>query len=273
MASNSDEYHLGTSTDEIERLGYQHQVWLDEAVDLWRKAGFTHGQQLLDLGCGPGFATSDLAHLVGSTGKVHAIDNSEHFLQSVNQRCQSQGVAHVTTHLSDVHQLPLLDGSLDGVFVRWLLCFVADPEKVIAEACRVLKPGKPIVIMDYFNYHAVQVFPARESIQALFKAYHTSAIKNGGSYDIGAKLPTLLQAQGFDVTVTKPICRIARPGDRLWHWVEMFNKNYVPKLVEQDLMTPETRQALEQDWREVSNISTALFFPPPMLGIVAYKQS
>ena len=39
----SDTYHLGTSQEELERLGYQHQVWLDVAVDLWREAGFKHG--------------------------------------------------------------------------------------------------------------------------------------------------------------------------------------------------------------------------------------
>ena len=62
MTSIPNQYHLGTSADEFERLGYQHQVWLDVTVELWRDAGFSHGEHLVDLGCGPGFTTTDLAH-------------------------------------------------------------------------------------------------------------------------------------------------------------------------------------------------------------------
>ena len=240
-------------------------------VELWRDAGFSHGQELLDLGCGPGFATLDLAHLVGSSGRVDAVDSSEHFLQVVRQQSQAHGLAHVTTHLGDVHALELPDSSVDGVFARWLLCFVADPQQVVAEAHRVLRPGKPLVLLDYFNYRAVQMFPPRASFRALFEAYYASATSHGGSYDIGNQLPAMLDAQGFTMSTIKPICRIANPGSRLWRWVELFNRNYVPKLVEQGLMTSEARTQLETDWQEASHSRTAFLFTPPMLGIGAHK--
>ena len=67
------DYVLGTHDEEIARLGLQHRVWRPRALDAWTRAGFTQGQTLLDVGCGPGHASVDLAELVGplSSGASH----------------------------------------------------------------------------------------------------------------------------------------------------------------------------------------------------------
>jgi SAM-dependent methyltransferase len=57
------EYVLGTNDEELARLGFQHRVWGEQAFALWERAGFAPGQTILDAGCGPGFATLDLARL------------------------------------------------------------------------------------------------------------------------------------------------------------------------------------------------------------------
>ena len=77
------DYVLGTHDEEIARLGLQHAVWRPRASDAWRRAGFTSGQTLIDLGCGPGFATLDLAEIVGPHGRVLAIDRSRRFLDAL----------------------------------------------------------------------------------------------------------------------------------------------------------------------------------------------
>ena len=70
------DYVLGTHDEEIERLALQHRVWRPRASDAWRRAGFTQGQTILDVGCGPGHATLDLAEIVGQSGRVVALDRS-----------------------------------------------------------------------------------------------------------------------------------------------------------------------------------------------------
>ena len=74
---NEKDYVLGTERAELERLGMQHQLWLAQAAEAWERAGFRPGQKLLDLGCGPGFATVDLAQRVGPRGQVVAVDIAE----------------------------------------------------------------------------------------------------------------------------------------------------------------------------------------------------
>jgi len=50
---NDKDYILGTHDEKIVRLGLQHRVWRPRALEAWRRAGFTLGQTLLDIGCGP----------------------------------------------------------------------------------------------------------------------------------------------------------------------------------------------------------------------------
>jgi SAM-dependent methyltransferase len=70
------EYILGTDRDELRRLELQHEVWLADARAICTRAGFAPGHTLLDLGCGPGYASFELAHIVGPTGKIIARDKS-----------------------------------------------------------------------------------------------------------------------------------------------------------------------------------------------------
>lgn len=271
MSDTGDRYHLGTSDEELARLGYQHQVWQEVTQRLWALAGFGPGQTLVDLGCGPGFATLELSRLVGRKGKVHAVDSASRYLAILEARLQAESLFNVRVHLDDVEDLPLADGAADGAFARWLLCFVEDPQRVCKEAARVLRPGGVFVAWDYFNYRAVGVFPERPAIRKLFDGYYRSALDHGGSYDVGQALPAMLIRSGFEIERLEPINRIARPGSPTWAWVSSFNAVYLPKLVESGLMTPGEADELRAAWAEAEADPATFFFPPPMLGIIARK--
>lgn len=265
-----DAYLLGTGAAELSRLGYQHQVWQDVTERLWAAAGFGFGQTLLDLGCGPGFTTLELARLTGSAGRVHAIDASARFIAHLKHSLEAGG-GHVDARTGDVHALDLPAASVDGAFARWLLCFVADPARVCAEVARVLRPGGVFVAWDYYNYLAVRVYPERAPIRRMFEAYRESTLRSGGSYDIGERLPGMLLATGFRIEQLLPINRVARPGSPTWRWVALFNANYVPKLVESGLLSADEAQEVQAAWRAAEQDPASFFFTPPMLGIVARK--
>jgi ubiquinone/menaquinone biosynthesis C-methylase UbiE len=271
MNDSQESYHLGTSDEELDRLGFQHQVWQDVTLKLWDKAGFDFGQDLLDLGCGPGFATLELARLVGSKGKVHAIDASEKFVSYLKNCIAAGGVSNIDAQSGDVHSIPMEDQQVDGVFARWLMCFVTNPQKVCDEVYRVLRPGGVFVAWDYFNYQAVGVFPGRDSFRKLFASYYQSATDHGGSYDIAQELPRMMHDSGMEVLHLEPVNRAARPGSLVWKWVSLFNTSYLPRLVEQGMMTEQETQQFRQDWAELESDPSAFFYPPPMLGIIARK--
>src|SRR6266496_2004890 len=87
MATERD-YVLGTHDEELERLGLQHRVWRPAVLDCWQKAGITLGKRVLDVGAGPGYATVDLAEIVGPTGEVVALERSKNFVRAMREACR-----------------------------------------------------------------------------------------------------------------------------------------------------------------------------------------
>ena len=271
MNQQAKDYMLGTSSEELDRLAYQHQVWAETTIDLWQRADFGPGQHILDLGCGPGFASLDLSRLTGPQGRVTGFDASQSFLRFLDSNAAAAGIENLDTRLGDVHQIQMDENSIDRIFVRWLLCFVERPQQVITEIQRLLRPGGRLAILDYFNYAAIRVCPHRDSIAALFKAYEASAVRNGGSYDIGAKLPAMISSAGLQLDELVPVCRVGRSGSRLWHWVNLFNQSYIPKLLADKALDNQWKNRFDRDWAELSADPAAFFFSPPMLGSVASK--
>src|SRR5262245_14213149 len=109
MATERD-YVLGTHDEEIDRLALQHSVWRSRATAAWRRAGFTRGQTLIDVGCGPGYATFDLADLVGPAGRVVAVDRSRRFLDVLERGARARGLDTIETL-----ELDLDDGDLPAL--------------------------------------------------------------------------------------------------------------------------------------------------------------
>ena len=67
------DYVLGTHNEEHARLGMQHSLWREFVLDAWNRAGIGAGSSVVVVGGGPGFATMDLAEIVGATGHVTAV--------------------------------------------------------------------------------------------------------------------------------------------------------------------------------------------------------
>ena len=269
MANNSEEYLLGSSEREIERLAYQHEVWFDATNELWKNAEIGLGNSVVDLGCGPGFCTFPLSRLVGSNGHIFAVDSSNKFASILQNGIKVNNANNISFHQNDACNLDLEDNSADVVFSRWLFCFLENPLETLAEVKRVLKPNGKLIIIDYFNYLAANIFPQNDALSKLFAGYLESVISHKGSYNIGNDLPQLIIESGLEIESLKPICRIARPNTRIWNWVELFNEVSTPSLVEQGIWSVEEKDNFETEWEKAKHNPATFFFTPPMIGIIA----
>src|SRR5438128_5052462 len=135
------DYVLGTHDEEIASLGLQHRVWRSVVLDCWEKAGITIGSRVLDVGAGPGYATVDLAEIVGPTGEVVAIERSNKFVRSMEKACRARSLTNVRIHEVDLMTDDLPAGHYDFSWCRWVLSFVSDPARSIKKIGRVLRTG------------------------------------------------------------------------------------------------------------------------------------
>lgn len=271
MSDTEQEYVLGTDDDELQRLGFQHQVWAEQTAQLWRRAGFAPGQRVLDLGCGPGYATADLAQLVGAEGAVFAVDVSRRFLSALERLIAARHLHNVQTFVQDAAALTLPPPGLDGAFARWVLSFTPDPAAVLARLRDALAPGARVAIFDYANYEAITLAPPSAVFDRVIAATGASVRASGGSFDVGRHLPSLLQANGFHVEYVAPIVRVARPGEALWSWPSTFFANFLPVLEARGFITVTDADAFRAVWAERSADPGAFLVTPTMVGVVARR--
>ncbi|RPI43437.1 MAG: methyltransferase domain-containing protein [Betaproteobacteria bacterium] len=104
------------------------------------------GETALDIGCGPGYLTREMAKQVGCNGRVIAIDTSEPMLDLA--RCRCAEFAQVEFSRADAAALPCEDASIDVAAAVQVYLFAADLDAVVREVARVLCPGGRVVIVD-----------------------------------------------------------------------------------------------------------------------------
>jgi ubiquinone/menaquinone biosynthesis C-methylase UbiE len=270
--ADEKEYVLGTDRAELERLGLQHQLWSAQAAAAWERAGFRRGDKILDVGCGPGFATADLAQRVGPRGRIVGVDISPRFLAHLEERARACGLANIHTVQGSVERLPIRQSDFDGAYARWVLCFVRRPAAVLTQVARRLKRGGVFVIQDYYQYENILIAPECDVFRRVFSAVHKSWRARGGDPDIGCRLPGLLRRAGFDVREIKPLVRLACPGSPLWDWPDTFFDIYLPSLVKTGFITSADERSFRREWAKRSRNPDAFFTSPPMLEIIAVKK-
>ena len=267
----TDDYILGTHDEELDRLGLQHQVWHPETTRLWAQAGFGPGQTILDAGCGPGFATVDLAGLVGAAGRVTGVDQDEGFVATTRARVAALGLTHVTAHVADIDAALPDPGPFDGVFLRWVLSFLPRPDRAIANLARALKPGAALLAMDYAHYRAARVFPAQPVLEQLFIEFDRANAGAGGSFDHGSGMAAWAIECGLSVSLLDPIVHAARPGGRHWYWFSEFCRVFVPSMVDRGQVDAAFANDVTQALRTTEQTPGAFFLTPPVLTMIARR--
>jgi ubiquinone/menaquinone biosynthesis C-methylase UbiE len=132
------------------------------------------GLSLLDVGCGPGTITADLAARVGP-GSVTAVDQFADVLNVARAEVQQRNLSNVSFATADVHRLDFPDDSFDVVHAHQVLQHVADPVHALGEMRRVCVPGGIVAARDA-DYSGFIWFPRLPALD--FLAGHLPA---GGS--------------------------------------------------------------------------------------------
>ncbi len=271
MSTGEREYVLGTNAAELDRLGLQHRLWADDARAIWRRAGFRTGQTLLDVGCGPGFATFELADIVGPTGGIIAIDESPRFLETLRGEVAARKAGNIDVRHGDVQALDLPPASIDGAYARWVLCFVREPERVVRAVARALRPGAIFAVQDYFNYLALTLAPRSDVCTRVVDAIGRRWRAHHGDPDLVGRLPRLFREAGLTLREIRPIARAIRPSDDFWQWPTTFFRNFVPTLVPEGFLSQSDADEFAREWVRRTADPDTFFFTPPVFDVIGVK--
>lgn len=271
--SNEKEYILGTHDEEISRLGLQHSVWRPRALDAWRRAGITVGQTVLDLGCGPGYASLDLAEIVGPEGKVVAIDRSRRFLDALESRSSHRGFSNIETHELDLNHASLPQIQADAAWTRWVFAFVKDPRQLLERAGATLKKGATWVIHEYIDYASWRMMPRSDELEEFVRVVMKSWRHDGGEPDIGLELPGWLNELGFELQSLNPIMEVISPANYMWQWPMSFARVGLKRMADLGYLDPKRAHQIEQSLKQRESEPNTRMVTPAVLEIIAVRKS
>ena len=110
--------------------------------------GLRPGEDVLDIGSGPGFLACEMSAQVGPGGSVTGVDPSPSMLSLARGRAGVAGSAPVEFTPGEATALPCAAASFDAVTSTQVYEYVEDVPAALAEAARVLRPGGRLLVLD-----------------------------------------------------------------------------------------------------------------------------
>ena len=222
------------------------------------------GMRLLDIGCGPGTITVDLARRV-APGEVVGVDPSPDVVAQASAHALREGVT-IDWRAGDVYALDFPKASFDVVHAHQLLQHLSDPVRALLELRRILRPGGLLAVRDS-DYASFAWAPLDPLLTRWLELYRAVARRNGGEPDAGRFLKQWALAAGFDqVEATSSTWTYADPESCAWWgglWADRCELSSLAKqAVHHGLSTREELGAIAVAFRRWSTQPGAFFMVP-----------
>jgi SAM-dependent methyltransferase len=210
------------------------------------------GIDLLDVGCGPGTITVDLAQRV-APGRVVGIDAAADAIDAARAAADEAG-APVDLRTGDVYALDHADASFDVVHAHQVLQHLRDPVAALREMRRVCRSGGVVAARDSV-YRAFTWYPASPALERWQELYCQVAEANGGEPDAGSHLRAWCFEAGFsNVEASATAWCFAADEDRAWWgdlWADRITQTALAdRAVELGFATRTDLDELSSAWRE-----------------------
>lgn len=248
--AGSEHYAIRGGVAGRERLRILARVMSATTRPLFDRLGIGAGLKCLDVGCGGGDVTLELARRVGPAGTVVGVDIDETKLQLARQEAAEQGISNVEFRLLDIRAQDA-GSEFDVAYARFLLTHLADPSSAVAAFRRHLRPGGLVVVED-IDFSGSFTYPESSAFRRYHELYCTVVRHRGGDPNIGPRLPILLADSGFadvDLAVVQPVG--TRGEVKLINPITM--ENIAPAVVSDGLASQQETEAIVRELHEFAN--------------------
>jgi ubiquinone/menaquinone biosynthesis C-methylase UbiE len=124
---------------------------LKKEMKLVNSGMIKQGQKILDIGCGTGHLSIEMARIVGESGEVYAMDIHPLAIASVNKSIRTKGIKNVKTILTSKLETGLPDCYIDIIFVINSYDMIRNKRKLHSEISRLLKSDGRLIICNRIN--------------------------------------------------------------------------------------------------------------------------
>jgi 2-polyprenyl-3-methyl-5-hydroxy-6-metoxy-1,4-benzoquinol methylase len=186
--------------------------------------------KILDIGCGPGTITVDLASFVPQ-GHITGIENVGEILNQARAHAKQKAVTNVSFVQGDAHSLDFADNTFDVVMCHQVLQYLEDPVSVLKEMKRVAKV-RGIVAAREADFSSFTWYPEVQGMEDWRTLYLKVARFNGGEPKAGRMLHAWAKQAGFQANDIKSSCSAwcyATKGEIAW-WSGLWAERTVDSM-------------------------------------------
>jgi SAM-dependent methyltransferase len=219
------------------------------------------GATCLDVGCGGGHVTLELARRVGPTGRVVGVDFDGDVLALARADADAAGLTNVEFRAGDATDLDRagLAQEFDVVFARFLLSHVARPDRVVASMASLARPGGMLVVEDIQGRGAFTE-PPSAALDRFLELYAEIVRRRGGDSELGPRLPVLLRSAGLEQVGCDVVQRL--PNDEGRHIHGLTLDRIGPAVVDAGLATADDVQELSTALHSLADDSAVMVATP-----------
>jgi SAM-dependent methyltransferase len=208
--------------------------------------------RILDVGCGPGTLTCDLADRVAPGGAVLGVDLSSAVIDEARAVAGERGTAGVSFEVVDFRD-PSLDGAgWDVVHAHQVLQHLSDPVGALRRMADLARPGGLVAVRDA-DYPAKVWHPASDAIERWLALYLAVTRRNGAEAAAGRHYPAWARAAGLtDLTYTTSTWTFT--GDDAAWWADLWaertvRSTFAEQAVAYGLASPTELEDIAAGWR------------------------
>ena len=220
------------------------------------------GMSLLDIGCGPGTLTADLAARV-APGEVLGVDLSVEVVAEAETHARASGVPNLSFRAGDFRAAGLPDKRYDVVHAHQVLQHLRDPVGALGAMRRLARPDGLVAARDG-DYSAMVWWPADPRLDRWREIYLAVTRRNGAEADAGRRLAGWAAEAGFDdVAYSTSTWTFATAEDRGW-WTELWaerttSSSFGRQAVEYGIATPSELEEVAAGWRALGAVAGGVF--------------
>ena len=207
------------------------------------------GERLLEVGSGTGVISRMVAPHLLPGGSVTGIDISPEFARHAQRYAADAGLAEaITFDTGNAESLPYADGAFDGSYASRMLLHSANPDLVVHQLARVVRPGGRVVVMDWDFETVVVDHPDRALTRLLL---HWRTDNHGGDNWSGRQLWRRAVQEGLTRLEVTPVVTMARTEQEgltqsLWRAAEVARNGGGISAKEHDMWVEKLKQRLAE---------------------------
>jgi len=206
VVPEANQYVIRGGVEGRERLRLMSRVLHESTTRLFDRLGISGDIRCLDAGCGGGDVTIELARRLGPRGTVLGIDMDATKIDLARREATASALTNVDFAVVNVTEAQF-EQTFDLVYTRFLLTHLQNPENLVRQFSRWLRPAGRVVVEDV-DFTGYFVYPDSAAFRRYHELYCAAVRRNGADPDIGQRLPWLLKEAQFTdigVSIAQPV--------------------------------------------------------------------